>query len=309
MTSIASGSRQRVAAASAPRDRRAPRPPARRSTLPDGRVSVVIATRDRCDTLLETLGRLARLPERPRLVVVDNGSQDGTADAVRRLARGVVVVEPGFDLGAAARSLGVLQTRTPYVAFSDDDSWWEAGALARAADHLDRCPPLAIVAARVLLPGGRLDAVARVMGQGAPPSLPGLPGPEVHGFLACGAVVRRDAFLSVGGFHPRLGVGGEEELLATDLLRAGWRLAYAPDVVAHHHPSPLRNGRRRRELERRNRLLVRWLREPLGAAVAASFHEAGRALREPESRRALGELAGSLPWVLRERRAHRPPPV
>jgi GT2 family glycosyltransferase len=242
-------------------------------------------------------------------VVADNGSRDGTPARIRERFPEVRVIELGANHGAGARTAAIEALATPYVAFSDDDSWWEAGALARAADHLDRCPPLAIVAARVLLPGGRLDAVARVMGQGAPPSLPGLPGPEVHGFLACGAVVRRDAFLSVGGFHPRLGVGGEEELLATDLLRAGWRLAYAPDVVAHHHPSPLRNGRRRRELERRNRLLVRWLREPLGAAVAASFHEAGRALREPESRRALGELAGSLPWVLRERRAHRPPPV
>jgi GT2 family glycosyltransferase len=124
----------------------------------------------------------------------------------------------------------------------------------------------------------------------------------VHGFLACGAVLRRDAFLGVGGFHPRLGVGGEEELLAIDLLRAGWRLAYAPDVVAQHRPSPQRNGSRRRQVERRNRLLVAWLRQPLGAALGASVREGGRALGQDASRRALRELAEAFPWVLRERR-------
>jgi hypothetical protein len=47
-------------------------------------VAVVIATRDRRERLLATLGRIGGLPERPPLVVVDNGSCDGTADAVRR---------------------------------------------------------------------------------------------------------------------------------------------------------------------------------------------------------------------------------
>jgi GT2 family glycosyltransferase len=235
-------------------------------------------------------------------VVVDNGSSDGSADAVRALHPRVTVLEPGHDVGAAARSLGVLRTRTPYVAFSDDDSWWEPGALARAADHLDRCPLLAVVAARVVLDHGRLDPVCREMAAGRPPELSTLPGPEVHGFLACGAVLRKDAFLGVGGFHPRLGVGGEEELLAIDLLRAGWRLAYAPDVVAQHRPSPHRNGTRRHEVERRNRLLVAWLRRPLGTAVGASVREGGRALGHDVSRRALRELAEALPWVLRERR-------
>ena len=45
-------------------------------------VPVVIVSRDRRERLLSTLARLAALPERPAVVVVDNGSRDGTADAV-----------------------------------------------------------------------------------------------------------------------------------------------------------------------------------------------------------------------------------
>ncbi|MEA2241042.1 MAG: hypothetical protein QOD24_598, partial [Solirubrobacteraceae bacterium] len=43
----------------------------------------MIATRNRRDTLLRSLERLAALPERPELVVVDDASGDGTAAAVR----------------------------------------------------------------------------------------------------------------------------------------------------------------------------------------------------------------------------------
>ena len=40
------------------------------------------------------------------------------------------------NAGAVARTTGVRHTTTPYVAFADDDSWWEPGALDRAADLL-----------------------------------------------------------------------------------------------------------------------------------------------------------------------------
>ena len=40
------------------------------------------------------------------------------------------------DPGPAGRNLGAQHTGTPYIAFSDDDSWWAHGALNRAADLL-----------------------------------------------------------------------------------------------------------------------------------------------------------------------------
>ncbi|MGW7357269.1 glycosyltransferase family 2 protein, partial [Streptomyces sp. NPDC054802] len=42
------------------------------------RTSVVVITRDRRDQLLRTLDHLAALPERPVVIVVDNGSRGGT---------------------------------------------------------------------------------------------------------------------------------------------------------------------------------------------------------------------------------------
>ena len=51
---------------------------------PGTAATVVIATRNRGPELGRTLERLARLPERPPVVVVDNGSEDGTVAMVRR---------------------------------------------------------------------------------------------------------------------------------------------------------------------------------------------------------------------------------
>ena len=139
------------------------------------------------------------------------------------------------------------------------------------------------------LPGGR-----------DPASLPDLPGPPVLGFVACGAVVRRAAYLACGGFEPRLGIGGEEELLAADLAAAGWRLVYAPEVVAHHHPAPGPRGARRARVELRNALWSCWLRRPPARALrrtAALVAAGGRA-----GPAALAEAATALGWVSRRRR-------
>jgi GT2 family glycosyltransferase len=207
------------------------------------------------------------------------------------------------NLGGAARTVGARLANSPYVAFSDDDSWWAPGALSRAAELLDRHPRLAVLAARVLVgPEERLDPVCYQMAHSPLPPADDLPGPSVLGFIACGAVVRRVAFLEVGGFDVRLGVGGEEELLAVDLAARGWGLAYVDEVVAHHHPSPSRNPSGRRRVQVRNALWSAWLRRPLGGAARQTAHLATLAIRQPGAWSGLLLALLGLPWVLRERR-------
>jgi GT2 family glycosyltransferase len=268
------------------------------------RVAVVIATRNRGTELVGTLTRLLALDEQPPIVVVDNGSTDGTAELVRAHHPGVQVVGLRRNRGAAARTVGARLVDSPYVAFSDDDSWWAPGALSRAADLLDRHPRLAVLAARVLVgPEQRLDPVCQEMAHSPLPPADDLPGPSVLGFIACGAVVRRAAFLEVGGFDARLGVGGEEELVAVDLAVRGWGLAYVDEVVAFHHPSPTRDPSGRRRVQVRNALWSAWLRRPLGGAARQTAHLVALALHQPGASSGLLLALLGLPWVLRERRA------
>jgi GT2 family glycosyltransferase len=130
--------------------------------------------------------------------------------------------------------------------------------------------------------------------------VPGV-GPRVLGFVACGAVVRRSAYLEVGGFHPRYGVGGEETLLAVDLAEHGWDCAYVDDVVAHHHPSPVRDRGARRARELRNGMWTLWLRRPMGRVLPETARLLARLPSDPHARAGFREALAGMDWVLRER--------
>jgi hypothetical protein len=125
----------------------------------------------------------------------------------------------------------------------------------------------------VLLAGGRLEPACAEMAASPVPGRPGLPGPAVRGFVACGAVVRRSAYLAAGGFEPGWGVGGEEQPLAAALAGRGWELAYVDSVVAQHRPSARRDTGERRAIEARNGLWFAWRHRSPAAALRLTARE------------------------------------
>ncbi len=224
-------------------------------------ITTVVMTRNRRDELLRTLQRL----DGP-VIVVDNGSTDGTPDAV--LERCAVRTSRCWLSGA---------TTAPWRARSAPRAparrWWPSrtttpggspGALARAGEAFAEHPRLGLLAAKVLVGDTeRVDAVSEAMAAAPLGQAPDLPGPDVLGFIACATVVRREAFLGVGGFDDVVFFAGEEERVALDLAAAGWGLAYVDDVVAHHQPSPVRaTPAARQALIERNHVLTALMRRP-----------------------------------------------
>jgi len=273
------------------------------------RIGVVVITHERRAEALDAVARLVELPERPPVVLVDNGSTDGTADAVREKFPEVDVLALDHNAGAVGRNLGVERLRTPYVAFCDDDTWWEPGSLSRAADVLDEHPRLAVLTARILTePSGADDPIVAELRDSPVPGPDWLPGPALGSFLAGASVVRREAFRAAGGFSARLWLGGEEELLATDLLTAGWEICYLEELVVHHAASPARDSVRRRRDGLRNTLWFTWLRRPVGPALRRTAFLAASAPRDRVSALAWCDAVRGLPWVLARRR-RRPPEV
>ena len=210
---------------------------------PASDVTVVVASRNRREELLATLPR----HEAP-VILVDNASTDGSAEAVRAAHPEVTVIALDKNVGARARTVGVARAGTPFVAFADDDSWWAPGDLARAVAVLRAHPRLAVLNARILVgPEERLDPVCAEMADSPLGTPPDVPGPALLGFVACGALVRTEAFQAAGGFDPVVRFPGEEERLALDLATAGWAMAYVDSVTVHHHPSPRRHDPGRRQ--------------------------------------------------------------
>jgi GT2 family glycosyltransferase len=271
--------------------------------LTDPRIGVVMITWNRREEALRSLGRLRTLPERPHVVLVDNGSTDGTAQAVRAAYPEVEVVALARNEGAVGRTIGTRRLTTPYVAFCDDDTWWEPGSLSRAADVFDEHPRLAVITARILAePGAREDPIVAELRDSPVPGPDWLPGPALGSFLAGASALRRKAFLEAGGFHPRLWLGGEEELLAVDLAARGWELCYLPELTVHHEASTIRDAHGRRRMGLRNTLWFTWLRRPLGPALRRTAYLARTVPRDKISALALLDALRGVPWVLRERR-------
>jgi len=265
-------------------------------------VGIALATRDRAGTLATTLEHLLALPERPPVVVADNDSTDGTRALLARRFPEVRVLALPANRGALARTDAVRALDTPYVAFSDDDSWWEPGALDTAARLLDAHPRLGLLSARTLVgPADESDPLNTVLARSPLGTDPGLPGTRVLGFLACAVVARRTAYLDAGGYHPLLFFGAEETLLAYDLAALGWGVTHCPEVVAHHHPA-VTDRPHRSAVVRRNELLTAWLRRPLPYALGRTRRLAADAHHDPVARRALRETLLRLPAALRQRR-------
>ncbi|RRB11099.1 glycosyltransferase [Larkinella knui] len=265
--------------------------------------SVVIVTRNRIDTLLWTLDKLTRLPEKPPLIVVDNASTDGTPERVRACFPDLMVVELRENRACSARNEGVRMAQTPLVSFCDDDSFWEPGALTKAVAYFKQYPHLGVLAGKVLVNADEtLDPVCDAM-QNSPLTDPRpLPGPAILGFVCCAVVVRKAAFMDVGGFHRRFAIAGEERMFSVDMRTKGWSLAYAEDLVAHHYPSPVRNYSFRQQNITRDTLWYYWLRRPWYYALRHTLliHRASRT--NADVRKGYLKALRAAPFILRNRR-------
>jgi GT2 family glycosyltransferase len=267
------------------------------------RVTVVMITHNRREEALSTLDHMTTLPDAAPIIVVDNASEDGTAESIAREFPGVELMAMTENLGAAGRNHAMDLVTTPYAAFCDDDTRWQPGALTRAADLLDTHPGLGSVTGRCLVePELREDPITPELRDSPVPGPDWLPGPALLGIMAGLTTVRVSAFREVGGFNTRMWLGGEEELFALDLAAGGWWMCWAEDVVIHHAPSRARDPRRRRQLGIRNTLWTLWLRRPVRSALRRSGVVLGSAPKDAATVAAVAEALRGALWVIRERR-------
>ncbi|MFT3866517.1 MAG: mycofactocin biosynthesis glycosyltransferase MftF [Solirubrobacterales bacterium] len=189
----------------------------------------------------ERLGTLvAALAAEGPVIVVDDGSRDGSGERAERA--GARVIRHDSPRGpAAARNAGLAVAGTELVAFVDADcevapGWRRGLAALFAAD-----PELALLAPRVRsAPGG--SALARHEEAGSPldlgphASLVGLDR-RITYLPAAALLARRDALLALGGYDESMRFGEDVDLVWR-ALAAGHRARYAPSREVAHRPRP-----------------------------------------------------------------------
>ncbi len=262
-------------------------------------LTVVLLTYNCAHRLGPVLDHLREL--QLRTIAVDNASSDLTVEVLR--ARGdVEVIGLEANVGAAGRNHGVQRARTPYVVFCDDDGWWDPDGLPAAVDLLDAHPRLAVVNARILVgEQSRLDAISVEMADSPLSEDAGIPGPVLMSFMGGAVIVRRSAYLEVGGYDPVFFMGGEEETLAHELVRGGWHLRYFPDVVIRHYPS-VANAPHLRAHGMRNTLWNAWLHRRVSSAVRWTLFTLVDTPKNIDWIRGVTMAVGGVRWVGRQRR-------
>ncbi len=209
------------------------------------RCSVVIPVRDMARYLPEAVESvLAQEGCDFDLVIVDDGSTDGSGDVARRYAsERVTVVEGGAGV-AAARNRGLLRGRGPAVVFLDADDRLVPGALARLALALERDPLLAVAYGEVVT----IDASGRPLGEAHRPIFGRRrPSGDVLAAMLRGspvispgaACIRRRHLDEAGGFRG-LPAGEDWELWCRLALAGRFRyLRGVPVLEYRSHPSSL----------------------------------------------------------------------
>ena len=221
-------------------------------------LSVIIPTRDRLDTLAETLERLvAQKTEIPfEVIVVDDGSTDATVATVRSFAERapmpVSLAEQPARGPAAARNRGIAAARGRTCLFIGDDTWPRADLVERHG-RLHRTRPqahAALLGHVAWAPESRPSPFMEWLNSGVQFEFDQITDPErVPGscFYTANVSVKTAFLRANGGFDESFPNAAFEDIeLGLRLERAGMRLAYdATAVVEHFHPYDLPSSLRR----------------------------------------------------------------
>lgn len=256
------------------------------------------------------------------LLVIDNASDDGTAEVLAQHPAHPEVLRTPHNLGYAGAIAHALEhVRTPLVAWLNDDAAPGDGWLAALEDALNGDERAAAASSRLSTPDGAVRSVGvRLTGEGHGADTTG--GDAVFGFCGGAALLRTRVLREVGGVPAAFFCYYEDTETSWRLRLAGHRVVTVPADVRHLHGASSNHGSPLfHRWNERNRLLMLLRCAPAGVAVRELARFAAvtvllpvrRVLRRPVPDaanfrcglrlRVLGEVASRLPTTLRTRRS------
>ncbi|MEM7203596.1 MAG: glycosyltransferase family 2 protein [Planctomycetota bacterium] len=220
-------------------------------------VTAVIVTYRSADTIGTALGALRASHDAGlvRTIVVDNASDDGTADLVRQQYPWVEVLDSGGNVGFARGNNVALRrldpaTSGPFVLLLNPDAALAEADLRQLIEFLDARPEVGIVGPALdnrggspalahpfPTPGSTLrHALGRVGNDSeAPPLIPGTPPQRVDWICGAAMLIRTSVVRALDGFDDRFFLYFEETDLCYRAHRAGHEIWVLGEAVAVHH--------------------------------------------------------------------------
>lgn len=183
---------------------------------------------------------LITVPEDLPVIVVDNGSQDGTPDVVRRARPTARVIENDNVGYGAGVNEGLAAIATPFALIVGPDVALTSETLEKLCATARAYPQAALVAPQIRNPDGTVELSHDVMleRRSGYPRRDGEPAPDgaVCADFLSGAVwlARMDALKTVGGFDEAIFLYYEDDDLCRRLRNAGYSLILEPAAVAAH---------------------------------------------------------------------------
>jgi GT2 family glycosyltransferase len=230
-------------------------------------VSVIIVSWNVRDLLLSSLASLGAAPAgmQCQAIVVDNGSTDGSPDAVRESFPDVEVIANRRNLGfAAAANQGLRRARGAWVLLLNPDAQIDGPSLRAMVEFIGSCPQAGVAGAALVDPGGqsqpwghrfpsllnmffflsRLEVVHPGRGLSrniVPSAFDDADAVEVDWVTGACLLARREILESLGGLDEDYFIFGEDVDLCYRARQNRWRVYYLPQVrVVHRQGSSTR---------------------------------------------------------------------
>jgi GT2 family glycosyltransferase len=237
----------------------------------DLRATLVITTKDRRDELRDALKSAFDQSIEMEVLVIDDGSTDGTAAMVASDFPKAVVYRCEISSGyIEARNLGARLAAGDIIFSIDDDAVFSSPNIV-AQTISDFCDDrIGAVAIPFIDVNKRPDVRQKA--------------PDEDGiwitdsYIGTAHAVRRELFLRLGGYYPNLVHQGEEEDFCIRMLDAGHVVRLGRSAPIHHFESPKRDFSRMDYYGVRNLILFAWRNTPAVALLPHLFFTTLRAL-------------------------------
>ena len=213
------------------------------------------------------------------ILIVDNGSTDGTSDYLKQMPRGKVTPIFGErNLGfVEATNLGAEAARGEYLLFLNNDTEVQPGWLTALLELAESTPDCGAVGSRLVYPNGRLQEAGGIIfadgngwnfGRGMDPRDARFNFVrEVDYCSGAALMVRKDLWTRIGGFDRRYSPAYYEDAdLCFEIRRLGYKVYYQPKSVVIHHEgrtsgTDLQSGFKKFQEMNRPKFMQKWSEE------------------------------------------------